>query len=36
MTGSITTSFRIGFAIPANLARATLDRLAGKPLTSSP
>ncbi len=29
-------SIGIGFAIPANLARATLDRLAGKPLTSSP
>jgi serine protease Do len=29
-------SIGIGFAIPANLARTTLDRLAGKPLTSSP
>jgi len=29
-------SIGIGFAIPANLARATLDRLAGKPVPSSP
>jgi serine protease Do len=29
-------SIGIGFAIPANLARATLERIAGKPLTSPP
>jgi serine protease Do len=29
-------SIGIGFAIPANLARATLERIAGKPLTSAP
>jgi S1-C subfamily serine protease len=29
-------SIGIGFAIPANLARATLERIAGKPLTSRP
>jgi hypothetical protein len=32
----IGASIGIGFAIPADLARATLERIAGKPLTGPP